>query len=172
MWKNSRCHFSYWYSIIGHEVWRNCLAPWSASPSEYYRCIQLYAWAFPGNFRRKRPNAYVRDRLVLSNFWNFWNLSGKKTKRKAGKYHSKGRFSLYTENKMCSEWTRSFFNKILWQIAVLREIASLVSMHAPHIYGLFSCNVLTQLSKSSVSTSLSLQSFLHQKIPCSQKDNS
>ena len=29
MWKNSRCHFSYWYSSVGHEVRRNCLAPWS-----------------------------------------------------------------------------------------------------------------------------------------------
>ena len=34
-WKNSRCHFCYWYSIIGHEVIRFCQAPWSTSPSEY-----------------------------------------------------------------------------------------------------------------------------------------
>ena len=34
-WKNSRYHFSYWYSIIGHEVIRFCQAPWSASPCEY-----------------------------------------------------------------------------------------------------------------------------------------
>ena len=35
-WKNSRCHFSFWYSIIGHEVIGFCQAPWSVSPSEYY----------------------------------------------------------------------------------------------------------------------------------------
>ena len=29
------CHFSYSYSIIGHEVRRNCLAPWSTSHTEY-----------------------------------------------------------------------------------------------------------------------------------------
>ena len=37
-WKNSRCHFPYWYSIIGHEVIKFCQVPWSVSPSEYYLC--------------------------------------------------------------------------------------------------------------------------------------
>ena len=37
-WKNSRCHFSYWYSNIGHEVKINCLAPLSVSHTEYGLC--------------------------------------------------------------------------------------------------------------------------------------
>ena len=35
-WKNSRCHFSYWYSIIGHQVIRLLPGTWSASNTEYY----------------------------------------------------------------------------------------------------------------------------------------
>ena len=34
-WKNSRCHLSYWYSTVGHDVRRNCQAPWYVSHTEY-----------------------------------------------------------------------------------------------------------------------------------------
>ena len=38
-WKNSRFHFCYWHSTIGHEVRRNCLAPWSVPHTEYDLCL-------------------------------------------------------------------------------------------------------------------------------------
>ena len=43
MWKNWRCHFSYWYPINGHEIRRNCLAPWSVSLFEYDLWIPIIA---------------------------------------------------------------------------------------------------------------------------------
>ena len=39
IWKNARCHFSYWYPTVGHGLRRNCLAPWSVTQSEYGLCV-------------------------------------------------------------------------------------------------------------------------------------
>ena len=57
MWKNSRYHFSCWYSTVGHEVMRLLLGTRSAFHSEYDPCISV-------------TNIYYHD--IADSYPNIW----------------------------------------------------------------------------------------------------